>query len=176
MAAVYTRAILKAVCTGAILKAIYCGAIMKALGNIQPDDVQPFDLTMADVVDRTNFRRTPLFISYCENTFQKCMALAKKQLAATGACEDELKLASEIRPLSQGSVYTAKLALRLFHYPKPEPKSELMQVILNDLDHNVKFLQDFAPDHTLTLASCMMTDLTNVSPWSLNAFFRGAQY
>jgi len=78
------------------------------------DDTAIIDFSDVDIVDRNQFRQTPLWQSYCEGKFRVLMAKAKAALATErGAHADgqpkaaetwmkHVEMASEIRPVDEG--------------------------------------------------------------------------
>ena len=78
------------------------------------DDTAIIDFTDVDIVDRNQFRQTPLWQSYCEGKFRVLMAKAKAALAtergahadgqpqAAETWTDHVELALQIRPVDDG--------------------------------------------------------------------------
>jgi len=152
------------------------GKLIELLAGVNAADSSQLDLSSFDVVDRNHFRRTELFRSYCERTFRLRMQMAATKLAATGACEFELRTALEIRPVSQGLLDTAKHALQIFH---PEAAQDNNRAKLEYVISNkgiTAFLKGFVPQKPITLASQMMLEETTFNAWSLDEYVTGARY
>ncbi len=153
------------------------GKLVELLAGVIATDSSQLDLSSFDVVDRNHFRRTELFRSYCEHTFELWMDAASMKLAATGACEVELQTALEIQPVGQGLIDTANHALRIFNPEAAENKHATMEYVLDNKDKGIiAFLRKFAPGQSITLASQMMLEETTFNTWSMDHYIKGARY
>ena len=102
--------------------------------------------------------------------------MASTKLAATGACESELRTALEICHVSQGLLDTAKHALRIFHPEAAEDDNRAKMEYVISHKGITAFLKGFAPQRPITLASQMMLEETTFDAWSLDEFVTGARY
>ena len=152
------------------------GKLIELLARVPATDSSQLDLSSFDVVDRNLFRRTELFRSYCERTFQLWMQKAAYNLAATGACEFELRTALEIRPVSQDLLDTANHALQIFHPEAAQDNNRAkLEYVISDKSI-IAFLKGFAPQRPITLASQMMLEETTFNAWSMDNYVTGARY
>ena len=152
------------------------GKLIEMLANVESNSVNQLDMSQVDVVDRTNFRHTTLYKSYCERIFQRLLDNAKAKLAeaATGACKDLLESALRVRPVSQGLVDTANCAFKFFCSSSSE--IELLEMFMKDKVVLGKMLQDWGPKQHVTLACQLLSDEANFDGWSFDKWLIGAKY
>ena len=126
-----------------------------------------FDMTQVDIIDRSNFRGTKLFESYCEAFFSKELDAARAALSnwsATGEpdekqieeCRRHLECALQIANVNQGLIDTAERGLRMFCSGTPPGK--LLEYFHEQPIPVGKFLNDWAPRAPISLACRMLSD------------------
>ena len=136
------------------------GDVIERLAQSDRDAIDdPVDTNCIDIVDRDTFHGSKVYKSYCERAFQLHMDAVKRcvnaHVCADAENSDELRghlqMVRDISTnLDDGHRQTADFVERLLMYTV-DPVDCLNMFLANE-DPVLKFLLEYAPNHSLTLA------------------------
>ena len=155
------------------------GQLITMLAEDAANGTSTFDMTKVDIVDRSYFRGTPLFQSYCEASFSKLLDKARDALgdwSATGGpaesniaeCRRHLECALQIRNVNQGLIDTAQCGLKMFC--SGTPPVQLLEYFHEKPIPVGKFLNHWAPRAPISLACRMVSEDFVYCSFSHNKF------
>ena len=151
------------------------GLLIEALAKADVGSMKQVDMSIADVVDRNEFRHSALYHSYCQDMFQRLLDKARVALAMGGSCDEELKEALQVRPVPQDLLDHALRAQKLF-CGNPSAR-QCMDLWGTNPAVIGKFLRLWAPNHSLTLATQMIDDEdVSFQAWHFDTWVKGASY
>ena len=170
---------------GAIEQLAAYGKILETMSHFSTDQVINLDLNDTDVISRNTFRKTNLYWSFCEHTFQLLMKEAQEKFATsersgpTRFCyQDLLVQACEVgATLTKGHADTAATAKKFFD--SDTPGDILCDAFLVEPAKISLLLKGFAPMAPITLACQLLLaehSTSIYSNWTFPKFVVGAEY
>ena len=154
--------------------------LLESLAKHPRDSLERWRPTDADVIDRSLFTSSPLFISYTEHVCKLLLDTAKEHIRnnntqeGLGLLSDALSAAS-LEKVPSGFRKTAEFATMLFG-DSFKTDIELLDFLLPNEEEskkNIGFLMDWAPNRDITQAAQLMLANANLNHMTWKHFQKG---